>query len=398
MAPTDLRSLMMTNHRLVSLLMIHGPMMRVDMAKWLGISTPAVTYRTSDLINAGILNEIGEADGQLGPGRRSQLIDLNPEGAYVLGIYRTRAEFELGLVNLKGEVVASRNLNTTLDYKENLDEIIELIAKDCRKLISEVNIPAERLLGVGVGTIGAADSQKGVEYTYRMQDGRITPVPIPTGDTLSRYFGIPIEMATKARALASGERWFGCRRNSFFLVHVHHGVSSAVVLGGYLYKGQGHAGAMGHVKASIDGPLCTCGERGCLESIVSRDALLKKIKPYRRVTDLYEAVELANNGDERIMETLCEAAKVIATACTSIVDVLEPETLVFVGPLFNSPKVLETIKQELDAHTFVGRLHQIEVSPSSFGKDAGMIGAASLVYSTLVQAGQSPDWPPTKLS
>jgi N-acetylglucosamine repressor len=398
MAQTNLRNLMITNHRLLSLLMVHGPMMRVDMAKWLGISTPAVTYRTSDLISAGLLREIGEADGQLGPGRRSQLIDLDPEGAYVLGIYRTRAEFELGLVNLKGEVVASRNLVTTLDYKENLDDIIELIGKDCQKLISTAKIPTERLLGVGVGTIGAADSQKGVEYTYRMQDRRITPVPIPTGETLSRYFDIPIEMATKARALASGERWFGCRQNSFFLVHVHHGVSSAVVLGGYLYKGQGHAGAMGHVKVSVEGPLCGCGERGCLESLVSRDALMRKIKPYHQVADLHEAVDLANNGEEHIAEILREAAKVIATACASIVDVLEPETLVFVGPIFSSPQVLEIIKQELDAHTFVGRLHQIEVLPSSFGKDAGMIGAASLVYSTLVQAGQSPDWPPTRLS
>jgi predicted NBD/HSP70 family sugar kinase len=261
-------------------------------------------------------------------------------------------------------------------------------------ILDQNGISSQKLVGIGIATVGASDTQSGIEYRYEVMQGHITPVPIATAVALSRHVTLPVEMANKARAMASGERWFGCKLHSFLLIHAHHGVGSAVILGGYLHTGQGHAGTIGHIKVGDNGPVCSCGEQGCLEAHVNRHALLAQINRFHKLDDLYDAASLAQKGDQRIASVFCDAARLIATACAPVVDALEPEALVLVGPMSAVPQAIEAVKAYLDTHTFVGRLHRIKVLPGSFGKEAGVIGAASLAFGSIIQSGRKPDWPP----
>lgn len=401
---SPVRQLIITHSKLLSLLLVHGPMMRIDMAKWLGITTSAVTYRTAELIAAGLIREVGEVSTRTGPGRKSQLVDLASDGAYAIGIHRTGTEIEVGLVGLKGKTVAVRRLAMPPQSAYRAEQAMADVANTMASILADYAISPDRLVGIGMATIGAADTLKGVEYRYEVGDEQITPIPMTTAAALAQYVAVPVEMANKARAMASGERWFGCKLRSFLLVHAHHGVGSAVILGGYLHTGQGHAGTIGHIKVDDNGPVCSCGEHGCLEAFVNRHALLAQINEFSDLTDLYDAAEVARAGDQRIVKVLCHAAGLIAQACAPVVDALEPDALVLAGPIAVVPQAIEEIKSYLDTHTFVGRLHRIRVLPDSFGREAGVVGAASLAFgsllqprATLLQNGRRPDWPPVSI-
>lgn len=385
------RDLIRSQNRLLSLLLIHAPMLRCDIAQTLGITTSALTHRTSPLMQAGLIRETGEDDGQIGPGRRSRLLGIAPDGAYAVGIHSMRNEVEVGLVDFGGRLIA----NEQFAVSDSTEQAMQAVGESITRLLAATGIELKKVLGAGLATIGASDTEWGVEFRYQTSGGRITTIPIATASMLSRSFPKPVDMATKARAMAVAERWFGGKHRNFLLVHAHHGVSSAVVLGGYIHQGQGHAGAMGHVQVSPDGPLCSCGKRGCLEAFVSRRTLLQRIG--NGIPDLFSAAALAGEGDQFLTSVFTSAAHTVATACAPIVDVLEPEAIILVGPMFEAPGTLQIIKEYLDGNTFVGRLHGVETRLSSFGRNAGIIGAASLVFGSLVQDGQAPDWPPAKL-
>lgn len=360
-------------------------MLRSDIARTLDITPSALSHRTSPLVAAGLVREMGEDNGQIGPGRRSRLIGIAPHGAYAVGIHSMRSEIEVGLVNFGGRLIANESLAVPGDTEQTM----QVIGESITRLLATTGIDPTRILGAGLATIGASDTERGIEFRYQSSGGRITTTHIATASMLSRCFPKPVEMATKARAMAMAERWFGSKHRDFLLIHAHHGVGSAVVLGGRIHQGQGHAGAMGHIQVSPGGPLCSCGKRGCLEVFVGRRALLERIG--NDLSDLYVAAALAAEGDGPLIAVFTDAATTIATACAPIVDALEPEAIILTGPIFEAPGTLQTIKEYLDGNTFVGRLHGVETRLSSFGRNAGVIGAASLVFGSLVRDGQAPD-------
>jgi len=101
--------------------------------------------------------------------------------------------------------------------------------------------------------------------------------------------------------------------------------------------------------------------------------------------DLYEYVALAKAGNQAIAAILAQAARMVAKACTPVVDMLEPQALILSGPIFDAPQVVKVIKEYLDTHSYLGRLQGINVAANLLGVDAGIIGAASLVFSALLQ-------------
>ena len=384
MSLQNLREMFKTHKNVLNLLLYNGQMVRTDIAAALNITRSAITHRTISLSDAGLIYDVGDMN-DIGPGRRSQILDINADASYAVGIHRAGSEIEIGLVDFKGRIRGLKRYEAPQTKVDNPEILVRSMVEHTDQLIAESNISVDRLLGLGIASPAHCDTAMGVEHCTVMCDGKIKIVDMPIVKEMRKHLNYPVELCTNAWAMALGERMYGSKLKNYIFIYVYQGVGIALVLEGFVHRGQGTAGTLGHVKVATDGPLCTCGDRGCLESFVGRSTLLSQVNRYIDTDDLYFAAEIANQGNIDITNIYMECGRYIAKAILPIIGVLEPEAVILAGPLAGVPKVIDAVEKYLNENSWTGRTRGVSVKSSKLGRNAGVIGAASLVYNSLLE-------------
>jgi predicted NBD/HSP70 family sugar kinase len=355
MLPEDARR---SNRGLILRALHHGgPASRADLAKLIGLTPATVSAVIKELLEAGLVDELGRTSGAIG--KPATMVGIEPDARHIVTVSLSEPDQFVGaLVNLAGKVVLRR----TYERNDRTGaEALALLGTICDDLVEDAERP---LLGVGVATPGIVDPQGTVLRAARLGWSRV-----PVAHELAARTGLGVYVANDANASALAELTFGVAHSSHFLmVRVDQGVGVGLVLDGALYRGSRSAsGEIGHVVVDPDGSICTCGKRGCLESEITAPLLGRRLN--------------AADGDgEGEIEILRRAGERLGTALATVLSALDIGDVILSGP---EPVATETFRQAtidaVAARTMPELSDELTLRASSFGDDDVVLGAAALV-------------------
>lgn len=363
----------------VILKIIHNnsPISRARIAEVTGLSPATVSNIVKELLEMELVRETsrGESRG----GRKPVLLELNPSGAYLIGLEWGIAEIKAVLMDLSKRVKAVRDMPVdTYQVGDFIDSTLEIIDIFSHK----VDHP-ERIYGVGIGVHGLVNPEKGVSLFaphFKWED-------VPIKEYLRKRMGYPVLLDNDVRMMALAEKWDG--KDNFIFINTGPGIGAAIVLDGRLHFGRDFsAGEFGHMTIVKEGPLCSCGNFGCLEALISVDRLVREFNP-----DLHQGLSYgglkeewgrlimtAKKGQNKAREILTDAARYLGTGIANLVNLLNPESIIIGGDFIEAEKIIfPLIKEQVSKKALSVPSRKLKIMPTVFGENAGAVGAATMV-------------------
>lgn len=372
--PVNLRSL--GRVRVLEALIGTRRLSRPDLMRRTGLARATVGSVIADLIRAGVVTD-GDANREDGlrTGRPARTLSLNRHAAYALGVDIGRDHVRVVLCDLFGEPVWDRDLHRLVDNDsgEVLTEAAELIAEAQHA----TGIPAERILGVGVG-IACPIDRHGTLLAEGIMPGWIGVRPT---DELRERTGFAVRLLNDANAAVLAEHRHGVAQHCGDVVYIRlsTGIGAGVISDGRLLLGAGGlAGELGHVIVEPSGAICRCGNRGCLETVASPAAIAKLLSA--EPTSTAELVDLVRAGDRGAIRAMEDAGDAVGRALAQAVTIVNPELVVIGGELAAAGDVLVApIHRAVQRNAMSWHTSDLRVVPGALGDSAGVRGAAALV-------------------
>ena len=378
---------------ILNVLKTNGPISRKDISSIVQLTPAAVTILVNEMIEDGIIEEVGELEeDDKRAGRKKILIDINYNYKYVLGISIEAELVNIGIANINGNIIAEISWSTDMEEKINPDEFLNAIAGRCVNLLWKEGILKENILGVGVGIVGLIDKNTGTSnHAYGLWEGSIRVKEI-----LEKALGLPVVADNNVRALAVAEMDHKSKQyiTDMLFVKCGPGIGSAMIVGKEIYYGANNkAGEIGHAIGKINGELCTCGKRGCLETIVSKTAIVKNTKHIfsQEKTPLLYSVcdgdfdevslkkifEVAFSGDEEIRTIIRQVAVYLALGISNAVSLYDPQKVILYGETFKFNEFFDEFKEIIKDMILVENLDEfINISKLDYRKN--YIGGVAL--------------------
>jgi predicted NBD/HSP70 family sugar kinase len=381
----------------LNLIKSRGPLSRTDIARLSGLSLATVSSLTGELLNEGFAQETGEAEST--GGRRPVLLRLNPRGGYVVGLKLTEESIVSAVTDLEANVLYSRV--TPVAGADEVDAGLAALRAAVEETLRESGVPREKVIGIGIGLAGVIDSQAGVcRYSpfLRWRDVQIC-------DPIEQHFHLPVFIENDVNTLTIAEQWFGVGHGvrHFLVVTLGRGIGLGIVLNGQFYAGaRGGAGEFGHITLEIDGPLCDCGKRGCLEALAADPALVRMAYdavqtgapdaggPLRRVLertgrltvdDIWQA---AGAGDAQARAVLDRAGHYLGLGIAQLVNILNPQLIILAGEGVRGGEArLKPVRDAVQQHTLPSLASDLKLAVEPSGDEAWARGAACLVLGEL---------------
>jgi predicted NBD/HSP70 family sugar kinase len=345
--------------RVLRALLRHGPVSQQGLVHRTRLNQATVSRVLAELKRHGFAVESEDQKPvRVGRGRRPTVVDLDRARTAVLGIQLGLTQIYLGLVDLRGALLANTAVALGPDPTTGLENSVAA----ARALIRESLPPNGRVLGIGVGAAGPVDLEAGT-VRFGMEEDRPT---LPVRELLAAAFGVPVFLANNVHAMALAEAWFGIgpQVKSVALLYVGRVIRLAVVAQGRVWHGEGpRDGMVGHAVLDPEGPPCPCGQRGCLEVLASDarvetearllgqalpDSFLARQLAGSGSTVLEAVAVAARAGDPGAANLLLTRARWLARAIVTIHYVLHPTRLLITGtPQLISAETLPLIQQEV---------------------------------------------------
>lgn len=311
-----------------------------------------------------------------------------------IGIDVGGTNVKIALVNEKGGIVYSNSIPTRAEmgYEYTVNSMKEAI----KELLKETNTSAKDVEGMGFGFPGQIDCQKGV---VRLAPNIPGWVDVPIAEIMEKEFGIPTRVDNDVRCAALGELNFGAGKGceNLVCITVGTGIGSGLIINGKLVRGASNAaGEIGHIKLDMTGgPLCGCGDRGCLEAFASGPSIVAMAEEYIKGGKSTKYRELANpditpyvvsvaaqQGDPVAKRIFTIIGEYIGVGLASVVNLLNPEKIIIGGGVAAAGDILMTpIKETLVKRAMPISGGAVEVVPAQLGNTAGVIGASLLINS-----------------
>ncbi len=316
-----------------------GRAARADISRALGVSAGSVTTVTSELIGLGLLREVdGAAQGGSGRGRPPVALELVAEGRLVVGIKISDERNTAVLTDFAGTVLADA-ARPSPPMRRSLDETCDEIGALIDALLEKSGQARSNLLAVGIGLSGLVDHQAGSVLWSPHLEG----MNLPLRSAVEDRFGLPALVDNDANMLTLAELWFGAgrSRSDFVVVTIEHGVGMGMVLDNRLYRGtRGMGLELGHAKVHLDGALCRCGKRGCLEAYLADYALAREAatalgrnsrtiqSPQVMLDTLFAEAKSGNAAARTIFR---RAGRYLSLGLSNVIQLFDPELIILSG-------------------------------------------------------------------
>lgn len=333
-----------------------GVASRNDIARDTGLTGAAISRITRELLNAGLVRERESTEERNGRGRPVAALELAPDGAFVIGVGIGAYEQWMQIANHRGECVSRRAVRL-LEHKP-LARAFQALIKDARVMVNEAGMPWHRVLGMTVAVAGVVDHERG----NVLHSPNIGWDEAAVAEPLQKGLKLPVRVEALHHALNLAEARFGVTRGArdVVLVNAALGIGASVMEAGRIVRGsRAAAGQIGHMRVVGASELCTCGRRGCLDTVASGYAVLRRMGKVgsRRiprehnmddVRRLANAIEREKCGDSRVQAAFRASGEQLADALNAIRAVLDPERIVLAGPLAQTGSYVEGIRSRLD--------------------------------------------------
>ncbi|MFB6837938.1 ROK family protein [Streptomyces sp. NPDC056361] len=311
-----------------------GAMSRQDLAAATGLSFATVANLTAELLEAGVLVEAGHEDSS--GGRPRARLAVNAERGALIGIDIAETSVHAELFDLALEVRHSVERPLPPGDVRPAD-VVEQLAACVEELLDGSGVPRERVLGAGVSVPGMVEREGGVSSFSPYWSWH----EVPLRALLDERLGLPLWLDNPLRASTVAELWFGAGRevDDLVVLTLRAGVGAGIAIGGQLYRGfTNSAGEWGHTCLALDGRLCTCGNRGCVEAYVSTRGIAqtwRELAPGdERATcpdDAATVAALARAAAERdpvAAAVIDRTGRYLGAAVANLVNLLNPRVLV----------------------------------------------------------------------
>jgi len=311
---------------------------RIDLARDTNISQATVTTLTAELIRQGLIEEVSRDEETERSQRGRPRVDLKLRSAafLVAGLKIAGLTISVVIVDFEGKVVH--------EYKHQMDqsifqadEMIKQIEMALAAATASVDLPVAGLSAIGIGIAGVVDANRGFVHWSPLFKKR----NIEFGTQLSAALKKPVFIDNDANLVAMAEQYLGLGRNvtDFIVVTIESGVGMGIVVNNQLYRGIRGCGAeFGHIKVQLDGALCRCGQRGCLEAYVADYALLREASisteqandasPEKRILDLLAD---ARRGDPTAQSIVRRSSRMFAMGLSNLVNIFDPQLIILSG-------------------------------------------------------------------
>lgn len=378
--PLGLRDL--NRLRVIESIYRHPACSRADIARRTGLSRGTVSTVAEELGRAHLIREHDapeDTQRPRGTGRPPTLLSLVPGAAFAIGIDIGHQHVRVTICDLAGEPVADEWSRAQVDDApgETLDLAHDLV----RRALRDAAVRPERLLGAGMGLAAPID-----EDTGKVKADGILPGwhGIAPADEMRDRLGLSVQLANDADVGALGEKVFGVGRGVDDLTYIRlsAGVGAGLILSGQPYRGgYGMAGEIGHVCVAPSGPICRCGNRGCLETVASPVAVARLLEQsVGRPTTPDQLLDLVASGDRGARRAVADAGEAVGMVVSWIVNVLNPELVVIGGELAAAGDVLlDPIRACIHRHSVADAAASVSVTTGILSDRAEVLGAAALI-------------------
>ena len=369
--------------RVIDALRDEGLISRAEIARRTGLSRSTVSSLVSELQADGLVVERSEAAAAHGDqgGRPPILLSFDASAGVAVGIDFDHHHLRVAVSDLSSRILAERERDLDTDHlaHEGLDAAAELVSD----LLAEAGVETSRVIGAGMCLPGPIHRPSGVVGSTAILPGW---VGVAAAEEMHRRLDLPILVDNDANLAALAEAAFGAGRDAKDLVYlmISSGIGAGLVLNGRLYRGaEGLAGELGHVLVDADGPVCRCGNRGCLETIAGTDALADLLRrSHGDGLDGRAIVRLAREGDLGCRRVIADAGRAIGKAAATLVNVLNPELLIVGGDLSDAGELLlDGVRESLERSALPTAVQAATVVAGSLGDRAEVLGAIALVLS-----------------
>lgn len=314
-----------------------GAVSRVRLARDLSISPASVTTLTSELIGAGLVEEISR-DSEGARGRPAVALGVRAEACHVAGVKLSDREHTAVLVDFAGNLVAddaAPGAGAPVPTEDLLDTLADLVDRLCAR----AGLAREKVAGLGLGAPGFIDTVSGVAHWSSALSAR----DVPLAAAARARLGMPVTIDNDANLVTLAELWFGAGRSlsDFAVVTIEHGVGMGYVMNHRIIRGgRGVGMELGHTKVELDGALCRCGQRGCLEAYVADYALAReamtalKLPPQARLREgqlLDELFRHAKGGNAAARSIFHRAGRYLAVGLANVINIFDPTLIVLSG-------------------------------------------------------------------
>lgn len=309
---------------------------RVDLAGTLGLSAATVTAVVTDLLAQGLILE-SKTVTTPGRGRPRKQLTLNPTAGHVAGAKLNTHSVTVAILNFTGDVVADAEAPLSSPAVSPGDLVRALMA-GFDKVLAASGLSHGDIAGFGVGIPGFVERETGLcRWSPILREA-----PLNVRDLLQREIGCPVTIDNDANLATLAELWFGNGRyhRDFLVVTIEHGVGLGVVIDGQLFRGARGLGAeFGHTKVQIDGALCRCGQRGCLEAYVADFALVREagaaLTGHALPTETHALIALladrARAGDAVPAAIFRRAGRMLGLGLANLLNLFDPGVIILTG-------------------------------------------------------------------
>jgi N-acetylglucosamine repressor len=390
------------NIDILELLRKRGPISRPEISKEIGINVVTISNYIDDFIKHNLVFE-KELDISEG-GRRPVLLDLNPQGGYIIGVGLNLMNMVGLLVDLKGNIITKTQI--AKPQKPSVKDITECLLQIIREIFRRSKEYAANIKGVGVGIAGLVNKEDGSIHWPQKMDHYYTyaSVDLPLKSLIEKEFNVPTLIENDATSACFGEYWLGIESGIKNLIYMFSGVGCGLLINGSIYRGaQGYAGEVAiYNYKEQDAFNCETGntcflkrwemDMGILDEVKERLTRDKEAaaKFFKLTSSNLDNVDLksvliaARTGEPVVLAALDNAAKRLGIKIAYLVNLLNPEMVVLGGGLEEAGegflnKVTETVKE----WAFREETENLKVVYSQLRENAVALGAASLVMQRL---------------
>jgi predicted NBD/HSP70 family sugar kinase len=362
-----------------------GKMSRAELSRLLDCDGTTITNIVRSLTKLNLVVSHGAVAG-ISPGRPKELLTLNQGAAYCIGLSFDPTSIYGIIVDLSGKIILRRQVHYETDITQA--KFLSLLKKITKSLLKDVS--DKKLLGIAVATFGPLEPKSKIIRETEL-------FPAINSLDLGRYFYDNFKLipeiidATATKTLT--EMWHDPKpdeKNDFILIDAGIGIGAVIVKKGVIIdRKEEYIGEFGHTVLIPDGKKCTCGLKGCLETISSISAIEKSVKNALNGEDISfdSIIERYQAGDSAVTKTVDDSARYLSLAIANMINLLVPDKIVLCGDLFElGNSYISKLQKMVDEFTFpIFRKKGVTIQQSIYREESAALGAATILLNSFFE-------------
>ena len=364
--------------RVLEILRVQGQISQADIARATGLSRTTVSSLISELKEAGLVLDVDARPARVRGGRPGVQLVLRDPAQLVAGIDFGHSHVGVAIADLAHNVLAERLVE--LDVNRQAVPALDRASRMFEEVLESAGLDRASVLGAGIGIPGPVDRARGTAGSSTILPGW---VGLQIASEMKERLGVPVQIENDANLGALAELTWGAGRDcsNFAYVKAATGIGAGIVIDGRLLRGAtGTAGEIGHTTLDEAGPLCYCGNRGCLETVASGPAIVELVGHMNgEPLTLSRVVELAAAGDLRCRRAIADAGREIGVAVAGLCNLINPERVIIGGLLSRAGDVLmNSLRESIRRHSVQAAAEALDVRTAVFVERAELLGSVAL--------------------